>query len=130
MIIRDSYKGNFNPVVFSVAKDSRLEISMGRYCSKQEKLINPFSSEGKAEFHKAYEKGIYNLDYVRSGTLEILEKTIPELKELLVQAVAKAEKQQEKKKQDAALKKELLKQAVTKTNGNTTHLKNHVHFIR
>jgi predicted RNA methylase len=129
-VIRESYGDKFNPVVFSVTKDGLLEIKMGRYCSKYEKLLNPFSSEGKAEFLKAYEKGIKNLDYARTGTLETLEKTIPELKDFIAQAVDKAKEQQKAKKQEAALKTELIKQVAVKTNADTNHLKSHVHVVR
>jgi cyclopropane fatty-acyl-phospholipid synthase-like methyltransferase len=129
-VIRESYGNNFNPVVFSVDDKGRLEINRMRYCSCSDNILNPFSSEGKTSILNALEKGIKYSDYGVPDMLETLGKTIPELKDVISQAVENSEKQKQADKQDAALKKELLKQAAVKTNADTNHLKNHVHVVR
>jgi hypothetical protein len=126
-IISKIHGGNFNPPVFSVSKDGCLEINNGRYCSRDEKILNPFSIEGKTSILKALEKGVLFPYYDNSDLLNTLGNTIPELKDYVAQAIDKAEKLKQAKEQEDALKEELLKQAAVKTNTDTNHLKSRVH---
>jgi hypothetical protein len=126
-IISKIHGGNFNPPVFSVSKDGSLEINNGRYCSRNEKILNPFSIEGKTSILKALEKGVNFPYYDNSDLINTLGNTIPELKDYISQAIDKAEKLKQAKEQEEALKEELLKQAAVKTNTDTNHLKSRVH---
>jgi hypothetical protein len=130
-IIKESYSDNFNPVIFSIAQDGRLETDGGRYNSKDAKL-NPFSAGGRMSILKALEKGINYPDYgpARDTMLETLGKTIPELKDCITQAIDKAEQQKQAKKQENALKEATLTQAAIKTGADKKHLEKHVHVVK
>ena len=116
-----------NPVIFSIDSDGKLEVERNSYRSGcKGEPVNPFSQEGRTAILHAFEKGIkYNSDY-KEYMLKALSKTIPELTNFVEQAIEKAET----KEKQAALEKELLKQASIKTNADKAHLKSHVHVVR
>jgi N12 class adenine-specific DNA methylase len=131
-IIKESYSDNFNPVIFSIAKNGCLEIDSGLYNSKHDIKLNPFSAEGKMSILKALEKGINYPDYgpARITMLDTLGKTIPELKDCITQAVDKSEQQKQVQKQEDSLKDATLAQAAEKLNADKNHLKSRIHVTR
>jgi hypothetical protein len=128
-IIKERYNGKFNPVIFSIDKDGRLEIGEAKYSSRNNIPVNPFTAEGKTLINKAVEKGVLSPDYykISDTVLETIGKTFPELKDNITRAVDKAESEKEAKKREEELKKELLKQAAEKTNSEPNHIKSRVH---
>jgi predicted RNA methylase len=127
-IIKKSHD-DFNPVVFSASDDGLLEIREGRYTSCSDKLINPFSAEGRNSILNALEKGVmlpYH-DKANDTILESLGKTIPELKDCITQAVDKEEQQKQVKEQKDVLNKEVQIQAAKRLNDSIKHLNSHVH---
>ena len=125
-VVNEHYK-SCNPVIFSIDKDGKLEVEKAKYRSRNEyEPLNPFSQEGKTTILHALEKGIEYKGWDKEDMLKTLSVTIPELTNFVEQAIEKVET----KEKQAALEKELLKQAAIKMNANKAHLKNHVHVVR
>jgi 2-polyprenyl-3-methyl-5-hydroxy-6-metoxy-1,4-benzoquinol methylase len=131
-VIEKSHSDDFSPVIFTLTENGNLKVDSGRYHSKDEILINPFSTEGRMSILKALEKGVEYPDYSLSkkNMLNTLVKTIPELKDCITQAIDNMEQQKHAKKQEKALEKELLKQASVITGASEKFLESHVSFFR
>jgi len=128
-VIEKNYSRKINPVIFSIAEGGCLEINGA---NDEEKIINPFSAEGRASILKALDKGVKYSDYgpAKDSMLDTLGKTIPELNGSVAQAIEKAEQQKQAKERENALKKELIKQAAIKTGADESHLEEHVSVVR
>jgi predicted RNA methylase len=119
--------GGCNPPVFSINDEGVLEIKKARYRDRDDGgAINPFTPEGKAVISQALEKGLDYSSCYKSEILETLSRMLPDFKTPVEHAIERAEA----KEQEMALKEDLLKQAATKSNANTNHLKNRVHLVR
>jgi len=113
---------DFNPLVFCCGDEGCLKIERARYRHSDASPLNPFSGEGKADILKAIDKGIqYNTR--DSDLLETIEKTVPELKSPLKQAIERAEEQK-------ALERALLEQAAEKTNSDVQPSESRAHAAR
>ena len=110
-------------------KENNLKVgNLSDLRSKEGKLLNPFSSEGKEKINKALENGFnfpdYYIDYNKNIILETLSQTIPELKTKIDKAIEKNEKEQE------TLKNTLVEKAEKTMNADKDHLSSRVSVVR